>query len=401
MTTLALQSRGSGATETPRPRSSSSALSVCPVALLLALATLPGCGGGGSTAPSQLPPFASSLDFTITPMVNNGTVVEFRWVGSNASSYQLEIGTSSGASDVATFDSAGAATTFTWTAVPIGTFWAQVKGRQGTTLGASSNNVRIDSVDARQMIDALVFGRGPLTVAGNEAGPFVPDRMEGWQPGSGFTVILGESVATAFATSTDKTVQQIGPATLGAVQVSVAGRQPDPLPSPGPGEVTISMLSPQEVKDQCKCDNCVGCAWTWLRGSFIQRGRIVLSVEAQAAAAAHELGHVIGLGHIISAAGVRPPFTMGFTPDGKYAPQGQLDVLEPGTIRMLETIYGAGLTAGSTRREFEAAGFVPPESAGAASMAASGRTDRGYFVRQEGTETLVIKPFYQERGVEH
>jgi hypothetical protein len=151
------------------------------------------------------------------------------------------------------------------------------------------------------------------------------------------------------------------------------------------------MLSPQEVKDECECDNCVGCAWSWLQGSFIRRGRILASTDANADVAAHELGHVIGLAHIISAAGVRPPFTMGVTTDGKYSPRGQLDVLEPATIRMLETLYAAGLTAGSSRRQFEAAGFVPPESESAAALAEAGRRATGYVVGHQGEETIVIR----------
>jgi hypothetical protein len=202
-------------------------------------------------------------------------------------------------------------------------------------------------------------------------------------------VILGESVPATVASATEKTVQQVDPATKGAVHASIEGRRPDPLPSPGPGEVMISVVSTQEVKDQCQCDNCVGCAWSWLRGSFVQRGRILLSTEAQLAASAHELGHVLGLAHIISAAGVRPPFTMGLTTDAKYAPSGQLDVLEPATIRMLETLYGMGLTAGSTRRQFEAAGLVP--SASAARATESDRRSPGYLVETEGLETIVRK----------
>jgi hypothetical protein len=336
---------------------------------------------------------ASDLDFTITPMVNRGTEVQFRWSGSDASSYRLDIGSSPGASDLGSFDISGA-TSFSWTGVPVGNFYGRVTPRRGATVGTATADVLVGSIDARQMIDALIFGRGPLAVAGNAAGPFLQDRMEGWQPGTGFTVILGESVSSALATSTEKTVQQIGPATGGAVHASVGGRQPDPLPSPGPGVVTISMQSPQGVKDECRCENCVGCAWTWVRGSFVQRGRILASTEANADVAAHELGHIIGLAHIISATGVRPPFTMGVTTDGKYSPRGQLDVLEPATIRMLETLYAAGLTAGSSRREFEAAGFVPAETA--SSLAASGRR----VMRQEGIETIIVKQ-YCERGIGH
>lgn len=357
-----------------------------------------GGGGGGPTAAATPRPTAHGLDFIIIPMVNKGTTVAFQWSGSNASGYRLEIGSSSGSSNVATFDTGGA-TSFTWTGVPVGDFYARVVPLQGTTTGAASNEVLVGSIDARQMIDALIFGYGPLAVSGYLAGPLSQDHMEGWQPGWGFGLILGESVPAAVASSAEKTVQQIGPATKGAVQAGVVGRRPDPLASPGPGEVTLSVLSAQDVKDQCLCDNCVGCAWHWVRGSFIQRGRILISTNAQTSAAAHELGHIIGLGHIISAAGVRPPFTMGFTTDGNYSPNSQLDVLEPATIRMLETIYGEGLTAGSSRRQFEAAGLVPPERTGAATAARSENRGRGHILRQDGLETIVIEPLCLERGI--
>jgi hypothetical protein len=333
-------------------------------------------------------------------MVNNGTVVEFRWSGTGASGYQLEIGSSSGASDAATFETSGPTALFTWTGVPIGNFYARVRGRQGTTLGAASNEVLVGSIDARQMIDALVFAYGPLAVAGNLGRGLLTgywqDRMLGWQPGWGFAVTLGESVPASFVTSTEQTIQQIGPATHGAVQAGVVGRAPDPLPSPGPGEVMMSMVTAEEVAAQCECDRCVGCAWTWYRASFAQRARIIMSPAAEVATASHELGHVIGLAHIISAAGVRPPFTMGVTTDAQYSPRGRLDVLEPATIRMLETIYGAGLTADSTRRQFEAAGLVPPEGTGGASLAASQRRPLGYDVKEEGIEIVVRKPLCQE-----
>jgi hypothetical protein len=216
--------------------------------------------------------------------------------------------------------------------------------------------------------------------------------MEGWQPGTGFEVVLGNSLSAAFAESAERTVQQIGPATGGAVQAVIAGRQPEPLPSPRPGQVTIEMAGADQVLDRCECKGCVGCAWTWFSGSFAQRGLILVSSTAQSSVVAHELGHEIGLSHIISAAGVRPPFTMGVTTDGQYSPRGQLDILDPATTHMLETLYAAGLTAGSSRAQFEAAGFVPAASEGASDRERGATRPSGYVVRPDGDETLVIKP---------
>jgi hypothetical protein len=357
-----------------------------------ALLALGGCGGGGGSpsAPSANPS-ASGLDFNLIPAVNGGSVVEFRWTGSDATSYVIEIGRSPGASDVATLESPGAATTLSWTGVPIGTFYARVRGKSGSTLGSPSSEVLVGSLDARYVIEALVFGAGPLAVAGNAAGPIEGDRMEGWQPGSAFEIILGESLPATYATAAQTTAEQIGTGTRGVVRASVRGRQPDPLPAPRPGEVTVSYKTLQEIKDECRCDSCVGCASTFYLGSFVQRVDIRISSDAQPATVAHELGHAIGLAHIISAAGVRPPFTLGVTTDGQYSPNGRIPQLDPATVKMLDTVYGAGLSAGSSRRQFEALGFVIPASASAATRATRA-LPRGTSVSQYGLETVVTRP---------
>jgi hypothetical protein len=360
------------------------------VAVAIAAATaFAACGGGGgTTGASASPPSATALDFTVVPMVASQTTVTFTWKGTNATSYQVEIGSRAGASDVATIEASDSPAT--WSGVPVGTFYVRVRGRQGASVGAASNEVTVASVDARQVIEALVFGTGPLAVAGNAAGPQLPDTMEGWPPGTVFQVKIGQSLFSGFAALVEQTAAQIGPATRGAVQAIVAGRFPDPQPDPARGEVTVGMLAPDAILTQCLCQSCVGCAWTWLVGPTITRSRILLSDSAQPSAAAHELGHAIGLAHIIVPSGMRPAFAMGFTTDGRYAARGQTETLDPATVRVLETLYGAGLTAGATRRQFEAAGFVP--SAAAASARRPDARGPGFVLRQEGEETVVVRP---------
>lgn len=353
-----------------------------------------GGGGGGPTAPVAPAPAAPALDFTLVPQLNGASEVEFRWSDVNATGYRVEIGTTSGGSDAATLD-AGAATGFTWTRVPIGTFYARVRGVAGTTLGTPSTEVVIGSIDARRMNDALLFGYGPLAVAGNAgrtlSSGIWQDRVLGWQPGAGFGVVIGDSVPAVHASAAEKTVQQIGPATRGAVTAGIVGRRPEPLAVPAPGEVSVSFYADgAALRAECSCDDCVGCARTFYSGSFAQRAQIRLGPAASASTMAHELGHVIGLAHVINAAGVRPPFTMGVTTDGRFSPTGRLDTIDRASVRMLETIYAAGFTAGTHRRTLEAAGFVAPEAAGLRAQHAQ-RSDAG-IERQSGLETVVLKP---------
>ena len=277
----------------------------------------------------------------------------------------------------------------------MGTFYARAQAWQGSTTGPFSAAVEVGSIDARLMIDALVFGRGPLAVEGNAAGPVQPDRMEGWQPGSSFRLIVAESVSAPFASAAEKAASQIGPATRGAVQAAIApGREPDPLPCSRPWRGHALHAGPGGGQGSMRLRAAASAVpGPGTAAAFATRAEVLCSSAAHLSVVAHEIGHVIGLAHIISARGVRPPFTMGVTTDGQYSPEGQLDVLDPATVRMLEALYGAGLTAGSSRTQFEAAGFVPPEDSSASAATDSrGPTSRP-LAAPDGDETLVVKPF--------
>jgi hypothetical protein len=355
-------------------------------------AELCACGGGsGAPTTPALPPSASSLDFVLLPALNGASEIVFTWSGANATSYRVEIGQSSGAADVATFD-AGAATSYTWSRVPVGNLYARVRPDSGGTAGGASNEVLVGSIDPRRMVDALVFGHGPLAVAGNVGrsltGGIWQDRVLGWQPGSSIDVVLGEAVPAAFASSAETTAAQIGPATRGTVTARIAGRRPDADGAPMPGEVLVRWFADEAaMRADCACAECVGCARTHYQGSFATRAQIALGPSSAVATMAHELGHVIGLAHVITAAGMRPPFTMGLTTDGRFSSNGRLDRLDPATVRMLQDLNDMGFTAGTARGQLESAGIVLPESGTSLARLAptSGRIER------HGLETVALK----------
>src|SRR5262245_8985956 len=91
--------------------------------LVLAVA-LTGCAGGGGSgrtdAPYLGPPGGVyNLSFTITPAIS-GSVLDLSWTGGiSAGSFDVEMGSAPGASDLAIAQSGGLS--YRWTPVPIGT----------------------------------------------------------------------------------------------------------------------------------------------------------------------------------------------------------------------------------------------------------------------------------------
>jgi hypothetical protein len=63
--------------------------------------------------------------------------------GEAAASYVIEAGTASGATDIASFDTASSATAFTATGVPQGTYFVRVRGKNGAGMSAASNEARL------------------------------------------------------------------------------------------------------------------------------------------------------------------------------------------------------------------------------------------------------------------
>jgi hypothetical protein len=359
-------------------------------------AALCACGGGSDAPTTQpLPPSASGLDFVLLPALNGASEIVFTWSGANATSYRVEIGQSSGAADVATFD-AGASTSYTWSRVPVGNLYARVRPDPAGGGGNTSNEVLVGSIDPRRMVDALVFGYGPLAVAGNVGrsltGGAWQDRVLGWQPGSSFDVVLADEVPAPFASSAEMTAAQIGPATRGTVTARLASRRPDADAAPLPGEVVVRWFADDAaLREDCACAECVGCARTYYQGSFARRAQIALGPSSSVATMAHELGHVIGLAHVITAAGMRPPFTMGLTTDGRFSSSGRLDRLDPATVRMLQDLNDMGFTAGTSRRQLEAAGIVLPEAGTSLARLPPTHT----VIERSGLETVVLKPVCQ------
>jgi hypothetical protein len=360
-------------------------------ALALALLGLPGCGG---ELPESGPAEAVNrkLDFAVTPMIGV-SAVDLSWQSRTAgyprlTGYRAALGTTGMLSDVAAMDVPVSQTSCRLSDVRPGQYYARVDAFEGSTRVASSEVEQVASIDGRYMVDALLFASGPMADSdstGRRASP--ANRVLGWGA-SRFDILVGESVAESDVTWLRRAVEDVRAATSGLLAPVVRGRYPDPLPDPGYGEVTVTQVSsPQEVKEFCGAI-VAGCvSITYPRGrAFAERASIVVfDPMPEHATAAHELGHVIGLAHILlPREGFRPEFlmashTMGHRPTG----------FDPGTLWMLRTMHAAGLAGGSSRADFVAAGLVHADPGGSATSSARERLPDDVTVVQSGPDTVL------------
>jgi hypothetical protein len=309
----------------------------------------------------ETPPSIQSLDFGITPEVGGRSVVDFTLLGGElATRFQVEVGSTPGATDVATLSfpaQKGQAThPGEWKPAPIGTLFARARAENSAGSSPWSREVQIASVDPRDVIEALFLGEGRLEADG--PGCFQRGEMRGWQAGSVISVVVSSSVPENQLAAVRQTVAQLPSATLGALQGTV--RRADRVdPTPGVNEIAITVVPPAQAEARCR--GYSACSLGRYSGPFITGATIVVAEGALPTndwLLPHELGHAaFGLCHIHAPEGLRPGPTM--TGSGSFA---RLTAqLEPLTLKALEAVYRAGLTAGASRAQFVAAGLVNPE----------------------------------------
>ena len=314
-------------------------------------------------------------------------------------SFVVEVGTMSGTSDVAVIDTGSAATSYRWSPAPLGRFYIRVKARNEAGDGPPSQDVVVRSLDPRDFIEAIFLGSGPL----RGEPPYCSGVMTGWPAGSEIRVLVSTSVPAVHRDVAMKTVAQFLEATHGSVRGTVAIVD-DPNPLPRKGEITIAALDGPAM--QAFCGRAAGCALTTLRGHEIRSARIAFLAflsSAERNVVAHELGHaVLGLCHmsVNGTSDLQPPAIMGNT---SVKPNKQDDSWDPSTVKASAAVYGAGLTPGAGWAEFFAAGLVNVPSSSSSFAAPSAGTPalpEGWIIRQQGDETIVIKPLCHKESPE-
>lgn len=323
------------------------------------ISTLGGCGGKKTSTPYTAP---TNLTATVIPEIGGRSVVELAWQGGEQNtSYTLEAGLQTGNYSLPKVDFPGPATSYRWTSVPLGNLYVRLKGHASSG-DAASEEILVASVDPRDVIDALFLGSGRLAVGESQGCPN-PPNMAGWRVGSQIAIRPSTTIGPIRMTETQAVVPQVAVATGGNVTAFLSPTG-DPNPSPSAGEITLGDLPLADMRAFCRCTGCVGCASSTVSAGFTTRVRIVVdAASTQSGVAGHEIGHGIGLCHIIVAAGFTPPPTMGYVGSGfeLFAPRGQSPQFEPATLKAMQTVYGAGVVPPATRSLFVSKGLVPEQ----------------------------------------
>lgn len=280
------------------------------IVILLAAGWGAGCAAGtgaNPVAPTVTGPSAQLLAPTAflvaSQRVNAASNdVTFSWVSSE-SSFQLIIGTSSGASDV--LSTVVTANTFTWTSPRMArAYYARVAAKRGDVTSGFSDELVITIVDVRNMIEAMFFHTGPMSDALEGGGSNIASI---WADGSRLRVLVStdaEAARAAAQTFADQYAALIGGAITAMSEMTadrLQGVSAQSLPA-----FTIGLRVQANVcsSGALACAN-YGPTPVGPNSSMIT---FALSGGLNISATAHEMGHAYGMGHIQTPAAGRPEF---------------------------------------------------------------------------------------------
>lgn len=355
------------------------------IALLLVIASLAGACGGGATSPTS--PSASTDAPLLTPSLlviagqkvnatNND--VQLSWSG-NGASYQLIIGTVSGASDLLNATVTG--TTYTWTSPRAsGPYYVRVAGKRGDAMGPYSEELSVVVVDLRNVIDAMYFHAGPMSDTPSNA---AANPVAGvWADGTRLRVLvsndLGETARANAQTFADQYAALMGGAVTATAELtSTTFRSVDYTTLP---EFTVAL----RVQTGVCPEAALACAVYGPQPIGPNRSMITFPTAGglNLSATAHEMGHAYGMGHVLIPVTGRPEFRFMMHTSASSEQMTEIEKLAVSVAR------SSGVRAGMTRSQALAAGIVNPFT-GTSSISRLGVSGVGAEQRDEHGWILV------------
>ncbi len=208
--------------------------------------------------------------------------------------------------------------------------------------------------DDRKVIEALIFGTGPL---GAGACPAY-QRWAGFPRGSHIEIVLASNVAKDKRDQIQSTLNQVVHATQGAITVSLNLAE-EAEPSIQNYKV-VSMTHNDPTRFGCVSK--VGCTHhEWKNPGVLKGSRAVQPEEQTPQAYAHDvIGHgILGMCHIQAQSIGGPEHSLMSGGPGIYSGQnsGRLTELD---IHVLQTVYASHLSPGATRQDFIRAELINP-----------------------------------------
>jgi hypothetical protein len=284
--------------------------------------------------------------------------VDFGWPGAGATAYRLTIGSTPNGHDVLATDVAGRGYTFVALRTAR-TYFARLASTDGNGDSASGPELKFDTVDVRNIFDALVYRAGPMSIGQAQQLGSTPASL--WPDGTHLRALVsreaGERVRALVQAAMDTYAELVGGSVTGGAELVEDDMHLVTLDQVPPFTVVVRV-----IPGFCGA-TAIGCAFPGPAPIGVNASIVTLrSADVQDSTVVHEMGHVYGLAHI---SGQKGPLRLMMSPCCGPAE------LSSGERDAIAFAYQAGLRAGSTRDAALVAGVVLPWSLGDPSMFAS------------------------------